>query len=581
MQQYTDRFGEMKGEPFVKTTCKVIEQSLGGNRRNMIHESDRSLGGLLRRLFFGTYNNKNASGNRLGNRRKSSQQQQQKQDYRQLQTGGTGESTDSILVLDFTMTYESRYGIDVTDYPSYFKTYVNDNLGVVTSDMQNKFLPVAQANQVILFLDTPPSPQPSDNSIPTVSPTRPTMSSELPSFLPTKYVAPPDSSVTTQPTNVGFDDGDDKNSALNKQTSFIVGMVAGLVGAALIVFLLICYMKRRNVARKKNSRQAGAKGGGGGYDGEIVEGNSEDASVAVAIPVHGSGNTYIRKITDDGVVVVMGDRGIEETIASNPSLVSGGGSGSFSSDSDQNYENNGLRSLQDEFDMHKNQNKDLMKNGESSAERMMCVAMTRALMDDEDNMDKNQWGSGKRGKGGGADNEESMEANALCETHDWLRKNERSSLEERYVYSPSSVVQMKLSLKLMPTFFFPRNAFFQQMLNRMVYTVRQGLNPSDGTLVIHSCAAMLGLQLEKDLPNNVLLVTGLLKTRDTTQGRKYLVEAFEPFGAIESAAISSSNRGFGFVRFVHPISVQRALQRFRTSEIEVQDVSVMIRPLKS
>ena len=115
----------------------------------------------------------------------------------------------------------------------------------------------------------------------------------------------------------------------------------------------------------------------------------------------------------------------------------------------------------------------------------------------------------------------------------------------------------------------------------MVYTVRQGLSPSDGTLAIHSCAAMLGVQLEQDLPNNVLLVTGLLKTRDTARGRQNLIEAFEPFGAIESAAIASSNKGFGFVRFVHPRSVQRALEQFRKSEIEVQDVSVMIRPLKS
>ena len=37
----------------------------------------------------------------------------------------------------------------------------------------------------------------------------------------------------------------------------------------------------------------------------------------------------------------------------------------------------------------------------------------------------------------------------------------------------------------------------------------------------------------------------------------------------------------GFVRFVSPKSVQRALERFRISEIEVQDVSVMIKSLKA
>ena len=92
---------------------------------------------------------------------------------------------------------------------------------------------------------------------------------------------------------------------------------------------------------------------------------------------------------------------------------------------------------------------------------------------------------------------------------------------------------------------------------------------------------MLGLELEKDTPNSVLLVHGMRKTNDLTLGRSYLVDAFKSFGEIEGAAIAPSNRGFGFVRFVSPKSVQRALERFRVSEIEVQDVSVMIKSLKS
>ena len=36
----------------------------------------------------------------------------------------------------------------------------------------------------------------------------------------------------------------------------------------------------------------------------------------------------------------------------------------------------------------------------------------------------------------------------------------------------------------------------------------------------------------------------------------------------------------GFVRFAHPKSVERAFERFKVSEIEVQDVSVMMKPLK-
>jgi len=149
-----------------------------------------------------------------------------------------------------------------------------------------------------------------------------------------------------------------------------------------------------------------------------------------------------------------------------------------------------------------------------------------------------------------------MGSNALCETNDWLRKHDHSTIEER-------------------------NLFFQGILNKMVITVRRGMiSPSDGTRAIHCCATMLGLQLEKEQPNCVLLVHGMRKTNDLSIGRSYLVDTFKSFGDIEGAAIAPNNRGFGFVRFVSPKSVYRALERFRISEIEVQDVSVMIKSLK-
>ena len=594
MEKYTDQFGDKVGEPFVMTTCKVIEQRLGSRRKRNHFGGDGSDEEPIRRLrhrdstVIGDEEEEEEEeeedqifgrSNRLGSRKEVKQQQRKLQACPLSPSIGTGDI--KILVLTFTMTYESRYGIEVENYPNEFKTYINSNLPAVTEDMQCKFLPVEEAQFVLLYEDTTPTLKPTP--VPTVSPMITTSSptSRQPSMSPSIPISPP-SPLTKQPTSGGGD------GELTDRTSFIVGLAAGLGGATIVVILLICYMKRKN--DRKNSRSGH---GGGGHD-EAIEVISADSPVA-ASAMRESGNTFIRKVSDNGgvdtSVVVMGGGASDSilskdpTIMSNPSMVSGGGSGSFSSDSD--HENN-LRSLQDEFDRHKNQNKELLKGLESAgdAEKMMCMAMTRALMEeDEDNMDKNQWGIGRQGKGW-MDDAESIEANALCETTDWLRKNERSSADKRYVYghffAHTSLTSCQVvCLTFVLLLHFSRNAFFQQILNRMVYTVRQGLNPSDGTLAIHSCAAMLGLQLENDLPNNVILVTGLLKTKDTTQGRKYLVEAFEPFGAIESAAIASSNKGFGFVRFVHPRSVQRALEQYHNSEIEVQDVSVMIRPLKS
>lgn len=80
----------------------------------------------------------------------------------------------------------------------------------------------------------------------------------------------------------------------------------------------------------------------------------------------------------------------------------------------------------------------------------------------------------------------------------------------------------------------------------MVITVRRGMvRPGDGTRAIHCCAAMMGIPLETDLPNNVLLVYGMRKTSDINQGRSHLIDAFKQFGDIETAGINPKNKGFG------------------------------------
>ena len=381
MEQYTDRFGEMVGKPFIVTKCKIINQALAG-RRKRYHFDDAGDEEPIRRL---------GSRKNVNQQHQHQQQQQQQQRERQLQSSG------DTLVMTFAMTYTSRYGIDVANYPELFKDYVNGNLVEVTADMKNKFLPVAEANSVLLFVDSP-TLEPTVVAPPTLNPTmtvivptsQPSMSSS-----PSLPISPPSPS-TKKPTG-----GENPND----QTSFIIGLASGLGGATLIVILLICYMRRKN-ERLRNTRQMSAQGGV--HHDESIEVVSADGGVDRSVAVMASPSDSIFS---------------KDTIMSNPSMVSGGGSGSFSSDSDQNDENNRLKSLQDEFDMHKNQNMELMTGGASTA-------MTRALMEDEDNMDKNQWGNGKRGKGGMED-PESIEANALNETYDWLRKNGKSSLDER------------------------------------------------------------------------------------------------------------------------------------------------------
>lgn len=512
LQSYTEKFGQKVSTPEIVTTCDITSQDLAGGRRK-----------------------------RLG---------------RNLQQ-------KILLLVKFTIQYESRYGYPVVDYPSEFSKYVNSNLTQVTIDMQERFLPVIEAQAVIVFNTAQPTPFPSPSGVddsssspsirPTDLPSTSLAPTSLPSLLPSTTTFPsafpsPSPSMTQSPSIGNVDE----------QTSFVVWLAAGLSGATIVVLLLIWYLRRKSLHKDRLNEIATANGRGTQSNSSRQrEGNNTSAVELVQqLPnsVHDSHTSAQYENYPDVDACPASPPGglgtVADSIFSNPSMVSGGGS--FSSNPEDNFEGVPLNTLQDEFDNYKNKDLEFMRSGvEESvygAEGMMSLAMTRALMEDEDEDISPSWG--------GAEDPESIEANGLCETNDWLRKHDHSTIEER-------------------------NIFFQGILNKMVITVRRGLiSPSDATQAIHCCAAMLGLQLAQEQPNNVLLVHGMRKTNDLSTGRSYLVETFTLFGDVEGAATAPNNRGFGFVRFVSPKSVDRALERFRISEIEVQDVSVMIKSLK-
>ncbi|KAL7536588.1 hypothetical protein ACHAXR_007270 [Thalassiosira sp. AJA248-18] len=119
MQSYTVEFGEMVGEPQIVTTCEVTSQNLAVGRRWLT----RFLG-PLQSLF-----------------------------NRRLQTS----VKKNLLVMEFTIQYETRFGIDVEDYPREFQSYINNNLEKITADMNQRFLPVTSAREVIVYNTATPS----------------------------------------------------------------------------------------------------------------------------------------------------------------------------------------------------------------------------------------------------------------------------------------------------------------------------------------------------------------------------------------------------------------------------------------
>ena len=380
IQSYTDAFGYEVGTPFIITKCEVFNQGLaGGRKRNFLDSIKR----------FWPWN-------------------------RKLSTTGT------LLLIEFNIMYSTSYGYDITSYPSSFMAYMNANLEQVTADMQTRFLPVIEAKDVIVYNTDAPTVSPAPTKAPLAAmPVTKSPIGEGETMLPTTYksLAP---SVTGAPTismsPVVIVDTPKPTSReiVNDQRSFVVGLAAGLSGAALVVLLFILYTRRTMSKRKLNN--------------DVDLETSRKSQKGIELVYNDNGNTQVAPddLLENGTATQnMGENTEFDGIVSNPSMVSEGGS--LGSNPNDIQEGIPVETLQDEFDNYKNQDLEFMRNGvEESvygAEGMMSLAMTRALMEEEEeNVD---WG--------GAQDCASMEANIFCDANDWLRKNENASLQRRYV----------------------------------------------------------------------------------------------------------------------------------------------------
>lgn len=121
-----------------------------------------------------------------------------------------------------------------------------------------------------------------------------------------------------------------------------------------------------------------------------------------------------------------------------------------------------------------------------------------------------------------------------------------------------------------------RQEYMQDLLNRMVTSVRQGLvDPEVASRAIHECAHLLGLRLANKLPSETLLLTGMQKTTTTLD----ILQTFRAFGPVAEAAVASNQRGFGLVRFKNPRNIEAAVYQCQMSEIVVKDVAITVRQL--
>ena len=380
LEGYTDSYGYNVSGPFILTDCVVTDQQLAGGRKKRWRFLEP-----IKRLF-----------------------------NRNLQS-------ETILLIYFNMMWSSRYGYDlITDpsYPSQFQKYMNNNKNTTTSDMQRRFLPVKAAGDVLCFnTDAPtisvaPTRAPIGENPVTLSPIgeNETLSPTIAkSSAPTITPAP---TTTRSPVIVIDTPKPTRAEIVPDEKSFVVGLAAGLSGAVLIVLLFLLYTKRKIHQRKMEEgfEPKGKDKQKGGL--EMVHDDNRNAQIVLN-----------DQLEDGTARLTAGETAQPMDIMSNPSMVSEGGS--LGSNPNDIQEGVPVELLQDEFDNYKNQDLEFMRNGvEESvygAEGMMSLAMTRALMEEEDeNID---WG--------GAQDCASMEANIFCDANDWLRKNDNASLERR------------------------------------------------------------------------------------------------------------------------------------------------------
>jgi len=432
------------------------------------------------------------------------------------------------LAVDYTIEWSSNK-TDVNGTLPYDLRFISwmeqpQNSAIFVFDLRDVGIMIENSNTIDILNPPEPSlsPQASNTGIP--SPTQ----------------AQPPSYPTTGPITGGI-----------SRTMVIIIGISGSMGA--IVFAtgvcLIVWARRNSQYQTRTTVSTNKPVGDGdedSYNGgpQIVLGHGIPAADGVKSR-DDSMNGVPQELEPDNSLPINDS----ESLASEPSMLSGVKSIESSSDFDNDVPDHLIDELDDNMGNDKLEKMRAGVEGNvGDVDEMMSQALIKALTEDYDggrDMGGLLWG----GNGDGME----IEASVLCETNDWLKRKEGASLEERRM-------------------------FMQDILNRMVATVRHNvIAPERGSTAIHGAAAMLGLQLAGELPETAILVSGM---RHKVQ-KEDLYAAFSEFGEIEGCAAAPNAKGFGLVRYKSPKAVQRALERYRTNNIDVQDVSVNVRVLSA
>jgi hypothetical protein len=362
--------------------------------------------------------------------------------------------------VDYTMVYSS-FHTNVTAYPIFFQAYIDSNKDMVTLDLRDMGLDVTNtANASRIVINPVPTPAPTTTSRPTSHPTaRPTTSlkpsgipsdrpsrrpttaplTSAPSLFPTMSGAP--SALPTEFTAVPSESPIEGNNAGDGVKNNTVIVVSVVVAGSIILFGLLLYYRRRKSQREHEFQTNAAIGNRQDkkYPGAASEG-SWDAAVrkpagyeTASSPtpggnVSGYGNDHYTNKIPPVVTSPGGMVSPSESLASNQSLLSTG----ISMAGDSGDEADHTQNLADEFDQYKDQNLEKMRadveGNLNGFDGMMSQALTKALIDDDEaQVDPTELLWGGKSKLTGIE----IEASALGEVDNWLKRKENASIEEK------------------------------------------------------------------------------------------------------------------------------------------------------
>jgi hypothetical protein len=325
--------------------------------------------------------------------------------------------------VDYDMLYSSVY-INVTDYPISFQQYINKNNQTIVSKMQTLGLNVTQAQHAQRFVVITTAPSVAPGPIPTAIPSFAPSSSNSPSYFPSSTTS---LSPTTQPTDqtpLPTASVPSPSEGDGPPTETIVIVVSVVVAGSIVLVGLLIHYRKRAVERERRFQSDAVQRTPEGIWNRGVQ----PTSYGTPSPNNTGYKTNNYSEKSPQVVTRDGMASPSESLISNQSLLSAGNSigGDSGDEADATY------GLADEFDQYKDQNLEKMRadveGNLTGFDSMMSQALTRALIDeDDDHIVPTELLWGGSGRLAGAE----IEASALGEVTDWLKRKENANVEEK------------------------------------------------------------------------------------------------------------------------------------------------------